>query len=302
MKYTKYCLAALFLGAFLLIFAGPASAKLGNFWVAMDQEGNLVPEQSYCDGYPDNPLTPGYEGLWYYYPDAPSGPWWNQWWYNDPYDPCRRKVVWVSFWYGPYIPGLPGFLEVTINWSLPEWSPNPDQPPLPEDEEYVGRLVPAWERPVPPEGYEYFESSVEPVYLPIDYNPEWVSIDVRGFNFVIQGENPALGGEIYHECVECPDAEDPVALIAGDYQTILGLNVIFGGEVTLDGSGSTDDCGIKLYDWGIDGEIASGVNPTFSGLAKGTYTVTLTVTDCADKTDTDTIELRSCFISTATND
>jgi hypothetical protein len=57
----------------------------------------------------------------------------------------------------------------------------------------VGRqLPPLWQWPggvLPPEG--------EPVAIPhtISYNPEWVSIDVRGSNFIIQK------GMINHECV-----------------------------------------------------------------------------------------------------
>lgn len=43
----------------------------------------------------------------------------------------------------------------------------------------------------------------------------------------------------------------------------------------------------------------AGKSPIIKGLAKGTYDLTLTVTDNAGKTGQDTSELESCFISTA---
>lgn len=87
-------------------------------------------------------------------------------------------------------------LQFVVNWSTPEWSlignpePEPRIPPLPplsppDEELYIGRellgLIEA------PGHYEYD-------FVIPDYNPEWVSIDVQGTNFVI----PL--GIITHEC------------------------------------------------------------------------------------------------------
>ncbi|MBN1618748.1 PKD domain-containing protein [Candidatus Dojkabacteria bacterium] len=258
-----------------------------------------------CDGYPDaDPGDELYEGLWYYYP---AEGWWNQWWYNAPYDPCRRKIVWVNFLYAPFDPSQPGLLEVTINWSLPEWSQNPFMPPLPDlnGELYLQRLEPVWTLEILPysEPQLFFSDEFQ---LPIDYNPEWVSIDVRGVNFIIFGP-PEPCGEFYHECIPWDDdLADPIAVITGDYLNILGRNIVRGGAVNLDGSLSTDDCVIVSYDWELksrddpaNDKSATGKTPNITGVAKGTYDVTLTVTDNVGKTGQDTIEMESCFISTA---
>ena len=203
---------------------------------------------------------------------------------------------------------MPGSIEVTINWSLPGWSQNPDQPPLPVDEVFVGRLVPSWMIAFPP-GLPPQNFFVGPFPLPLEYNPEWISIDVRGVNFMILGP-PAGMGEMFHECVEfIADTQNPIAVIKGDYKKIGGVNVVRGGTVNFDGSASTDDCTIVTYDWQLKSwdvppiiRTASGKKPAITGLAKGTYDVTLTVTDNVGKTGQATMMLKSCFISTAMND
>lgn len=311
MRYIKRFFTMLAFGAFLLIFAVPAGAQVGQFWIAVDPAGNIIPAQSGGDGYPD-PM-PGdlvYLGQWYFYPQpGPLGGWYNQWWYDDPYDACHRKNVWVNFFYTLSNPLLPGTLEVTINWALPGWSPNPDQPPLPVDEAFVGRLDPSWKIMLPagmPVPLNFF---IAPFQLPIGYNPEWVSIDVRGVNFVILGP-PAGMGEIYHDCFEfIPDLQNPIAVIKGDYKNIGGINFVQGGTVNFDGSSSSDDCAILTYDWQLvarnnpaNSKSASGKKPAITGLAKDTYDVTLTVTDTSAKTGKATMVLKSCFISTAMYD
>jgi PKD repeat protein len=71
------------------------------------------------------------------------------------------------------------------------------------------------------------------------------------------------------------DNEPPTADANGPYAGIAGSLILF------DGSGSTDSDGnIAAYDWDFgDGNTASGVNPSHTYLAAGTYTVSLTVTD-----------------------
>ena len=68
-------------------------------------------------------------------------------------------------------------------------------------------------------------------------------------------------------------------------------NVIQDENVTMDGSGSSDDGGISSYSWKVNGHTYSGVNPTIKGsdLSTGDNTVTLTVTDDSGQTDTDTM-------------
>jgi hypothetical protein len=75
--------------------------------------------------------------------------------------------------------------------------------------------------------------------------------------------------------------QDPSADAGADQTITVGENV------TLDGSGSTDSDGnIVSYEWSTGD---TGVNPVISGLAEGTHTITLTVTDDDGATDTDTV-------------
>jgi hypothetical protein len=208
-------------------------------------------------------------------------------------------------------PALPGNIEVTINWSLPEWSQNPLKPPLPEDdgEAFLGRFHPTWTVMIPP-GLPPQHFFVDIFQLPLQYNPEWISVDVRGTNFQILGIPSGLYSEISHDCFEfLPDIQPPVAVIKGDYKNIAGINFVQGGTVNFDGSSSSDDCTIVTYDWQLkargnpaNNKSASGKKPTITGLAKDTYDVTLTVTDNVHKTGQATIALKSCFISTAMYD
>ncbi|MHB9287018.1 PKD domain-containing protein [Halobacteriales archaeon Cl-PHB] len=80
------------------------------------------------------------------------------------------------------------------------------------------------------------------------------------------------------------DTEAPVADAGGDRTVEVDTSVSF------DGSNSTDDIGIDSYEWDFDGDgitDATGVAPTHVFTAEGDYTVTLTVADAADNTDTD---------------
>jgi len=314
MKNAKDFLTVFVFGAILLLFALPAAgAGIGQFWIAVDPAGNIVPGPiSGGTGYPDPiPEDPVFLGQWYTYPQTdPAGPWFNMWWYDDPYDACHRKDVTINLWYMPLNPMMPGSIEVTVNWSLPGWSQNPLQPPLPVDELFVARYTPSWIIPVPPGVPVPINFFVGPIHLPVDYNPEWVSIDVRGTNFWIQGIPNGYYSEIWHDCYEfTADTQKPVAVIKGDYKKFASTNYCQKGKVNFDGSLSTDDCAILTYDWQLkartnplNSKSATGKKPAITGLAKDTYDVTLTVTDTSAKTGSTTMVLKSCFISTAIYD
>ncbi|TKX77076.1 PGF-pre-PGF domain-containing protein, partial [Halorubrum sp. SD626R] len=78
---------------------------------------------------------------------------------------------------------------------------------------------------------------------------------------------------------EAAAAVDPGTVSAGD-------------EVTLDGSGSTDEYGeIVAYDWSVAGESLSGETATATIDETGEYAVELTVTNDAGETDTATADL-----------
>jgi PKD repeat protein len=76
----------------------------------------------------------------------------------------------------------------------------------------------------------------------------------------------------------------PTADPNGPYSGTVGI------AVTFDGSGSTDpDGSIVAYDWDFgDGTTGTGVSPTHTYAASGTFTVSLTVTDDAGDSDTAT--------------
>ncbi len=75
--------------------------------------------------------------------------------------------------------------------------------------------------------------------------------------------------------------QPPTADAKGPYMTVAGKAVEF------DGSGSSDSDGsIVSYDWSFgDGATGSGVKPTHTYTSKGTYNVTLTVTDDGNAVD-----------------
>jgi hypothetical protein len=134
---------------------------------------------------------------WYYYPNTS---WYNQWFYDDPPDPTRWKVITLDL----DITGL-GNVAIAINWSTLAWpeSGPGGSPPLPpltveEEDNYISRytifsgFVQATAAP---------EHITETIYI-LDYNPEWVSIDVMADVEV----ETTISGTIKHECVPAPGA------------------------------------------------------------------------------------------------
>jgi hypothetical protein len=136
---------------------------------------------------------------WYPYPSG----WWNQWFYDHPFDPLRSKIVHITFTLQPLDASQPYGLVFALNWSTPDWSYlglGETWPPIPEipwgefDEDlYIVReaFIGSLGQPVTdlqPGDYVFD-------YIVVNYNPEWVSIDVQGYNIEIVGV-------IEHECVE----------------------------------------------------------------------------------------------------
>jgi len=177
----------------------PAVALRNDFFIFVDHTGNFV----------DGSGTYAYGNGWYFYENTE---WWNIWFYDHPFDPARWKNVYIEFDLHEFEPG-PILIEFALNWSTDLWSlegnplPNPRVPPIPpltpeEEGDYIGRHTFLFGQDVPPGHYEFaFEFP--------DYNPEWVSIDVRGTNFAIPG------GFIMHECVGDPQSLDLSFVITG---------------------------------------------------------------------------------------
>jgi PKD repeat protein len=65
-----------------------------------------------------------------------------------------------------------------------------------------------------------------------------------------------------------------------------------GTTVTCDASGCSDNVGVVSYEWDFgDGTTGTGVIATHTYTEEGTYTVTLTVRDAAENSDTDTLKI-----------
>ncbi len=122
---------------------------------------------------------------WYFYPEED---WWNIWFYDHPFADDRYKDFVVEFDVFPLDPGQPMFFELAVNWSTDIWTLEGNQdPPLPgvPEQLYIGRATLI--------ATEFAEGHYIYTYRLPDYNPEWASIDVRGFNF-------DLNGVLIHTC------------------------------------------------------------------------------------------------------
>jgi hypothetical protein len=171
---------ALFLGL-LLLSTVPASAQqvIDDFFVTV---GSGVVTEGGGSGY-DN-------GTWYVYQSG----WINEWFYDHPFDENRGKIVHIEFDWVALDPTCTTDIIVALNWSTPEWSAlghGDAFPPLPGEDEllYIERLTFLDECGTYPEIQHVIWD-----YVIWDYNPEWVSIDVMGCNFII------TNGIIVHEC------------------------------------------------------------------------------------------------------
>ncbi|MCP4566177.1 MAG: hypothetical protein GY841_01215 [FCB group bacterium] len=177
-----------------------AGARINSFDISIDPNGNFL-NGSGSDFYGDG---------WYYYPPEQ---WWNIWFYDHPYNPDRFKTIHIEFDAEIMDPSTMASLELAVNWSTAQWSidqpPSDSMPPLPGTDEalYIGRATQL--------NSEMFGGHYVYDFTIPDFNPEWVSIDVRGFNFLISN------GRITHECVssEPPQSMDLSFVITGEPPT-----------------------------------------------------------------------------------
>jgi len=174
----KYAILA-FIG--LLLMAVPAASQqvIDNFYVTVGA-GNVLSGGGTGFG----------GGEWYVYPSM----WINEWFYDHPYDPNRGKIIHVEFDWVAYNPTCTTNITVALNWSTPEWSMlgyGLNQPPLPgvNEELYIVRQPVLYQCGIFPQ-IQHFSYD----YIIWGYNPEWVSIDVMGCNFII------TNGILMHEC------------------------------------------------------------------------------------------------------
>ena len=127
----------------------------------------------------------------------PNTDWWNMWFYDDPPDPARWKRITYDITIQSELPV--GLTEVAINWSTMGYPANPGQPPIPpmtpeEEQAQIFRELIFSGPPV------YGTQLVGEIIIP-DYNPEWVSIDIRSYG---QDLGMYAFGTITHECLPEP--------------------------------------------------------------------------------------------------
>jgi hypothetical protein len=126
-------------------------------------------------------------GTWYSYP---ATGWYRQWFYNQPFDPAGKGHL----QYVVYVQAVDNTklttLEVNVNWTTPAWSQlDAKQPPLPrdaptarEEQQYMAS------RGLYRVDNQSLKAAAPGFTFTIDsYNPEWVSIDIRGRNAYVYG-------------------------------------------------------------------------------------------------------------------
>lgn len=232
----KTLIALLAAGCLLVLAVAPAQAqpKEDLFWAELGGDADNWNEL--LGGGGSGFIMPDDTGPWFLYEDLegtglgqtdpwgntnPVPGWWNQWYYDDPPDPERWKEVKVAFQYGLGSQDMNGFGSIIINFTTldrPETGAD-GQPPLPgEEDEFIGRVeVAEVSLTEGDQGVYSFEGSYDLRQYGIDFNPEWVSIDIVGYNMLFSG--PDQPGSFIHECV--PEPTSLAALALGGLAALL---------------------------------------------------------------------------------
>lgn len=254
--------------------------KTNLFWLGMNENSQIVFGGG-TDYFEDGTSYFG----WYYYEYTE---WWNIWFYDHPFDPDRYKEVVIHLNWAPFNPDYLTYLELAVNWATDEWvfPGRPPVPPLTPDEEdlYIGRETLLITEA--PQGSQILTFTIP------WYNPEWISIDVRGYNFILlEGLNI-----IEHECLKSLDLafvitgdeeinhppltpSQPIGPTTGKKDQSLSFTV-----------STTDPDGDQIYYWiewgdgtnsGWNGPHASGFALTLSHTytSKGKFQITVKAKD-----------------------
>jgi len=159
------------------------------FYIKFDSSGKfVVGGGSGYDGTGDG------NGDWYYYPNTD---WWNEWFYDHPYDPTRWKEIEVFITVVSLDEQTTSTADIVVNWSSDLYPGGTGTPPLPPldpavEAEWIVRTQPLFTGPLDTEPLV-----IEKTIIIEDYNPEWVSIDIRGTDIIAYGM-------ITHYCVPEP--------------------------------------------------------------------------------------------------
>lgn len=184
--------------------------------VVIEHDGYYYVVEGGGSGY----TTPGGIGPWFPYPDPnqpvnpPPGepvPWWvNQWYYDHPFSEDRMKEIKVIFDLRLIDKLQPYDLTVAINWTNRKWNDTGPGGPPPLQEGTIERyLLPVVIDPILSDPTHNDIQHVELYYNIWDYNPEWVSIDVWGYNVQL------TEGHLFHECLPVPEPASLVVMGLG---------------------------------------------------------------------------------------
>jgi PKD repeat protein len=121
------------------------------------------------------------------------------------------------------------------------------------------------------------------------YQYSYTPTALGNYAFTITAADASSNTAVVTGTYASQDTTDPVADAGADANARVGL------VVSLDGSGSTDNHGIVDYTWtfteGTQTTTLTGVAPTHTFTAAGTYIITLNVTDEAGNYAVDTVTI-----------
>lgn len=227
----------------------------------------------------------GFGGRWDYYENTN---WYNHWFYDHPLDYQKRKEITIDGMITT-TSEFPVWVEVAVNWSTDLYPANPNSPPLPplsaeREADWIGRQVIFRGEVLPgktPFGIRNF-------VLPVPYNPEWVSMDVRPVYAGDDGRTEVRALSFWHECIPepptqsqninfsgalCPGATNPVSSTADSAGNIVeldcngGFNLYFidTGPDGIPGTGDEVKCHVATCSY-VMGENAAQVQFGGGGL------------------------------------
>jgi len=216
----------------------PLPIRQDYFIVSIDEYGMV----EYSDGSGWNNST------WYEYPNFN---WINVWFYNHPYSPDRRKIIDGMMIIEPRDPSLDSYVEIVWNWTGPDWPgwPEIDNPPLPEDVQDPGTELQMIKRQEIPYTFNGNIQEPFPIEVPfniLEYNPEWLSVDIRGFNYILNGNIQHIcwkEGDCSKQDIDWGDAPDPTyptfAINDGGHHLLDGITYL-GNMVDSEADGQPD--------------------------------------------------------------
>jgi hypothetical protein len=217
-----------------------------------------VPINYYWDFTTGEQGGDGYNGQWIYYPYAPDGPWYNMWWSNE-FAMDREKEITFTFTTG--FPIVGGVLDAALVWATSDW-PLTERPPLASEEQYIQRQF--LDTITVPGTYTFTNR--------LTFCPRWVSIDVRGYGYSIEGT-------INHVCLPLPENwywKDCNGATADGFMPDFDQRQDFDGD-TVEDAGYCGPTAVGNSIWWFDCKFP------LAGIVPGTWTPGDLVQDLAER-------------------